>query len=178
MADVSLLTAIATFAFFGLVHPGAAQGRGELRFAKAVLGQLQQRSFSENREFCGYIGRDADGRWRASLAYRGHQDSCDPRFPEDMTVVASFHTHGGFMEDASSEVPSVNDMEADEAEGIDGYVATPGGRLWYIDTTEMVASQLCGIGCLVQDPAFVAGADGEVYQSYSVDELIARENEG
>lgn len=158
--------------------PGSAQGRSEPGFAKSVLLQLQQRSFHENREFCGYLGRDAGGNLKASIAYRGRQDSCEARFPKNIDVVASFHTHGGFMEDASSEVPSVNDMQADEHEGIDGYVATPGGRLWYIDTTEMVTSQLCGTGCVGQDPKFVPGADGEVYQSYSIDELIYRENEG
>jgi hypothetical protein len=53
-------------------------------------------------------------------------------------------------------------MEGDADEGIDGYVATPGGRLWYIDTVDMVASQLCGIGCLPRDPKFVAGQNGEI----------------
>ncbi|MEO0851346.1 MAG: DUF4329 domain-containing protein, partial [Pseudomonadota bacterium] len=70
------------------------------------------------------------------------------------------------------EVPSVSDMEGDADEGIDGYVATPGGRLWYIDTEDMVTYQICGRGCLPQDPAFTAFPDGWIAESYSYDQLV------
>ena len=65
-------------------------------------------------------------------------------------------------------------MEGDADEGIDGYVATPGGRLWYLDTVDMVASQLCGIGCLPRDPKFVAGQNGEIVLSYTYDDLVIK----
>ena len=69
-------------------------------------------------------------------------------------------------------------MEADEDEGIDGYVATPGGRLWYIDTEDMIATQICGLNCLPRDGRFVKGADGRVERSYTYEELIQREANG
>ncbi len=68
-------------------------------------------------------------------------------------------------------------MEGDEDEGIDGWVATPGGRLWYIDTTDMVTFQICGIGCLPSDPEFIAGDGGIIEQSYSYDDLVIKLDE-
>jgi len=159
----------------GFTLPLYAQKSDEVRFVRSILGQLQGRSFSQNREYCGYIGRDATGRLVLSKATRGRRDSCAAAWPSDFLVLASFHTHAGFDADAQSEVPSVNDMEADENEGIDGYVATPGGRLWYIDTTDMVASQICSLGCLPIDTRFRAGVDGQVLNSYTYNELIQRE---
>ena len=79
--------------------------------------------------------------------------------------------------DYNSEVPSGADMEGDEAEGIDGWVGTPGGRLWYIDTTDMITRQICGIGCIPSDPDFVRGDSGLIEQSYSYDELVIKLDE-
>ena len=92
-------------------------------------------------------------------------------------ITASYHTHGGFSPDYSSELPSGTDMEGDEDEGIDGWVATPGGRLWYIDTTDMVTFQIFGIGCLPSDPEFIAGDSGIIEQSYSYDDLVIKLDE-
>jgi len=74
----------------------------------------------------------------------------------------------------SSETPSGTDMEGDEEEGIDGWGSTPGGRLWYIDTTDMVTFQICGIGCMPQDPNFIEGDDGFIADQYTYDELVER----
>ncbi len=87
-------------------------------------------------------------------------------------ITASYHTHGAFSTSYYNEVPSVDDIEGDEAEGIDGWVATPGGRLWYIDTEDMVLSQICGIGCLPKDPRFIKGDMGHIAQSYTYFELV------
>ncbi|WP_231703952.1 DUF4329 domain-containing protein [Cochlodiniinecator piscidefendens] len=149
-----------------------AQSTREAQFAQSVLNNLQQQSFQRNREFCGYIGFDNAGQLIATPATMGRPDSCEPPEPYNMLVVASYHTHGAFDPDALAEFPSADDMEADEAEGIDGYVATPGGRLWYIDSTDMEASQLCGIGCLAKDPNFIAGLDGHIQQSYRYSDLV------
>lgn len=148
-----------------------AQSGAETRYVKALLNQLQPRSFAENREYCGYIGTDASGQLKASAITRGTTDSCEPQWPDDLNVIASFHTHAGFDLEALSEWPSGTDMEGDEAEGIDGWVSTPGGRLWYIDTNDMVTSQICGLGCLAQDPKFRPGVNGQVQQSYTLREL-------
>lgn len=117
--------------------PDSANSTKEAALARSVLSDLQAQSFVLNREFCGYIGLDSAGILIASAATQGTLDSCladDP--PEIAVITASYHTHGAYSPDYINEVPSVDDFEADEAEGIDGYVATPGGRLWYIDTQD------------------------------------------
>jgi len=48
---------------------------------------------------------------------------------------------------------------------------------WYVDGEDQIASQLCSVGCLTQDPNFVAGLDGELQISYTIDELRALEAE-
>lgn len=174
----STFAAAAVLAMVASAAPVTAQDQGEIQLVKSVLSQLNTLSFKNNREYCGYIGFDAAGKLVATPAKKGRPDSClanDP--PEDMVLVASYHTHGAFTPDAFSEFPSSTDIEGDEEEGIDGYVATPGGRLWYIDGQDMEASQICGLGCLPQDPAFEAGLDGEIYQSYTYEEILQQEND-
>lgn len=152
----------------------ASQSGAEVALAKAVLGMLQVQSAEENAEYCGYIGDDIYGSLIASVAERGGSDGCEPVWPDDLEVVASYHTHAGYDPNAWSELPSASDMESDEAEGIDGYVSTPGGRLWYIDTTDMVTSQICGIGCLLQAPGFVPAPEDDIRDSYSYGALIEK----
>ena len=152
----------------------ASQSGAEVALAKAVLGMLQEQSAAENAEYCGYIGYDIYGSLVASVAEAGGSDWCEPVWPEDLEVVASYHTHAGYDPNAWSEVPSASDMESDESEGIDGYVSTPGGRLWYIDTTDMVASQICGIGCLPQAPECVPAPEDDIRQAYAYRELVEK----
>ncbi|WP_417279964.1 DUF4329 domain-containing protein [Celeribacter sp.] len=158
--------------FAGVEGVGAEEPE-ELEMVKAIFTEIQPLSFQKKREYCGLIGRDADGNLIASPAKRGSVDGCTPRDTEEMEVViASYHTHGSFMRGYVSEVPSVSDMEADESDGIDGWVATPGGRLWYVDSSEMVISQVCGLGCLPVDARFERHDSGPVAESYSYDELV------
>ncbi len=160
-----------------LSAPAAAQDPAETAFAKAVLNQLQTASIAANREYCGYIGYDTDGRLKATKAKKGRIDSCySRRAPRRMEVIASFHTHAGFDPGADSEVPSVDDMFADEEEGIDGYVSTPGGRLWFIDTRSMTTRQVCGRKCMLSDAGFRREVFGPVRRSYTIRQLIARED--
>jgi hypothetical protein len=70
-----------------------------------------------------------------------------------------------------AELPSLSDVNADIKDGVDGYVATPGGRLWLIDTRAGEIRMICGLGCLPSDPNFVAGLDGPIRQRYSFDRL-------
>lgn len=147
----------------------------ESRIAKAALTALQAKSFAANAEYCGYIIRDANGVMTTSQPVQGDTDSCiTPELPDDVVAIASFHTHGAFSFDADAEFPSPSDVEADEAEGVDGYISTPGGRLWFVDSSELVVSQLCGIGCLPQDPQFEEGVSGQVNLSYTLTELNNR----
>lgn len=158
--------------------PLTAQDRTEIDFVKDIFNEIQPISFRENKELCGYIGYGADGALMASPAVRGDASSCladEP--PAEMEITASYHTHGSASEEHYGEIPSGADMEGDEEEGIDGWVATPGGRLWYIDTADMVASQVCSVGCLAQDPKFFVGIDGHVAQSYAYEDLVERISE-
>lgn len=156
----------------------ARQGVSELAFAKATLNNLQGLSFAKNREFCGYFVRTPEGSLAATQAKQGRISSCLPFTPPDeLLIIASYHTHGAFEYDTPAEFPSVGDVEADESEGVDGYVSTPGGRLWYVDSTELTVNQICGVGCMDQDPNFEAGLDGVIEQSYTLDELRALELE-
>ncbi len=149
-----------------------AQSTTEARFAKAVLQQIQGISFRKNREYCGYIGYDQNGVLFASNARKGRINECTGAAPDNMSIVASYHTHGAFDPDVPAEFPSATDLEADEAEGIDGYIATPGGRFWFSDSTDMMVNQICGVGCMKQDPNFVAGMDGTIQVSYTYRELL------
>jgi hypothetical protein len=156
----------------------APRGVSELAFAKATLNSLQGLSFENNREFCGYIVRTPEGDLAATEPKKGRISSClafTP--PEDHLIIASFHTHGAFEYDTPAEFPSAQDVEADEEEGVDGYVSTPGGRLWYVDSSELTVSQICSVGCMEQDPNFEAGLNGDIAQSYTLAELRALELE-
>jgi hypothetical protein len=156
----------------------AAQSIDEEALARSIFADLNPISIEQNVEFCGYIGFTADGELAFSQPTRGDEGSCLSGNPDTLDLVtASYHTHGGHSSDYSSELPSGTDMEGDEDEGIDGWVATPGGRLWYIDTTDMITRQICGIGCLPADPDFVSGESGLIEQSYSYDDLIIKLDE-
>lgn len=145
----------------------------EVALVKEMFAKIQPLSIEGNVEYCGEIGFDADGVLKISEPAKGEEASCLPPVDQSIVVVtASYHTHGAYSPDYFNEVPSVTDIEADEEEGIDGYVATPGGRLWYVDTTDMEVSQLCGLGCLFSDPDFIKGSDGIIEQSYVYDDLV------
>jgi len=157
---------------------GHAQQADEVGLVKSIFETLQQTSIMENVEYCGYLGFNVDGQLIHSPPTRGDEGSCLSDDPVHIDVItASYHTHGAHSPDYFNEVPSGADMEGDADEGIDGYVATPGGRLWYIDTVDMTASQLCGIGCLPMDAAFVTGQSGDIAPSYSYDQLVTKLDE-
>lgn len=178
--DVSTMKTLAV-ALVCLLGWGAlqavAQTAEELALIKQVFADLQPRSFARNAEYCGYIGYDRDDTLVASDTTPGDTTGCTPDWPEgfDIEPVASFHTHGGYDPNSWSEIPSVDDMLADESEGVDGWVATPGGRLWFLDTTEMTARQMCGVGCLRQDPAFQRETRITIDEFYTLEELIELE---
>lgn len=166
-------TAVLGVVCLSLGLPVAAQPADEVALVKSVFAKLQLISIRQNRELCGYIGFNAGGDLIASRASLGEEGSCQPTDPEDIDLItASYHTHGAFSPDYVNEVPSVEDIESDADEGIDGYVATPGGRLWFVDTEAMSIEQLCGLGCLMQDPSFVPGRDGPIADYYRYDELV------
>ena len=118
-----------------------------------TLDALQPISIENNLEYCGDIGLDLEDNLVATPAVAGDAVSClaaDP--PEDLYVTASYHTHAAFDPEHESEVPSVDDMLGDIEEQIDGYVGTPGGRVWFIDGEAETAEALCTVLCITADP--------------------------
>lgn len=161
---ISTVSRILFTAFFCsvvlLTLPAAAQNRSDLSevldiFAAAHFDWVQPRSIREGVEYCGLFGVDRKGNLVATLADAGDADSCQPDdAPPGVDVLASWHTHGAYDRDADTEVPSLGDLESDIEEGIDGYIATPGGRLWLNDAEDRNSTLLCGVGCVVADPAY------------------------
>ncbi|MEY1554535.1 DUF4329 domain-containing protein [Yoonia sp. R2331] len=157
--------------------PVQAQDAAEVAVAREVLASLQDLSFRKRREYCGFIGYNAAGELVASPATAGTQASCGAPFPDDLAVVASYHTHGAFDHGYFNEIPSDVDMESDAEFLLNGYVSTPGGRLWYIDGRAWVARQICGVGCLPVAPGFRKGLNGAIAERYTFDELVQKLND-
>ncbi len=156
-----------------------AQNGAELRLAKSVLSEAQALSFRNNREYCGYIVLDENGDMRTTKLTKGRKASClADDFPEEWTPIASFHTHGAHVDGESFEIPSYSDAEGDEEEGVDGYVATPGGRLWYIDSQDREIGMVCGLNCLPADPRFEEYPEDRPPSAFTYEELRRYENEG
>lgn len=167
-----------TMLVIAFTAPASAQDALLTQAARQVLTELQARSFRDDREYCGTIGVDRARRVVATAARRGGRNGCTPRRGRSMaTVLVSYHTHGAFSPNADSEVPSPGDVRADRRQGIDGYVATPGGRLWFVDGAAAQVSMICGPGCLPADPRFASGGFGPVLPRYSLEQLTVRARE-
>ncbi|GGL52803.1 DUF4329 domain-containing protein [Wenxinia marina] len=161
-------------------RPPVAEATGsgpERAFVTGILREIQLVSFRENREYCGYIGLDPNGNYMRTPYSAGVEAGCAlPAIPPGMTVLASFHTHSTYSPLYASEFPTSQDMRSDASLDVDGYISTPGGRLWYVDTDTMTVRQLCGRGCLPQDPNYRAADDGPLRPVFSYEELVRFEN--
>lgn len=145
----------------------------ETAAAKDWLTKVQRLSFATDREYCGYMGYTANGALAFTEIVRGGHNGCTPAMPEGgLTLVASLHTHGSYDREVPAEFPTTLDIDSDTREGVNGYISTPGGRLWYIDSSAQIATQLCGLQCLPQDPEFHAGDDGVIHRSYTRAQLL------
>lgn len=143
-------------------------------FATSVLNGLQEISFAEGREFCGFILSDGAGGFAATPARRGTLASCDPGYLT-ADVVASYHTHGAFTPFYNNEIPSSEDLLGDFSVGIDGYVSTPSGRIWRVSHRDRRAFMLCGPGCVLSDPRDDPRAAGRIPAVLSLDDIYAME---
>ena len=151
--------------------PATAQSAEEVALAQETLARLQEPSFRKRREHCGFIGYREDGTLAATPATVGTLDSCAARYPTDLAVTASYHTHGAFDIGYFNELPSLMDVEGDAGAFLNGYVATPGGRLWLVAGRTRSVHLICGIGCLPADPGFRKGGSGEILDGYSFEDL-------
>lgn len=148
----------------------------EITFIKAELDALQSRSIAENREYCGYLGITPAGEYAVSPAKRGGNDGCMPDNPPyDLRVIASYHTHAAYSYDYDSEVPSVDDVEGDMYEEVNGYVSTPGGRVWFIDYQAQKTILLCDTYCITADPSFRTDPELTVSTEYTLNALRKRQ---
>ncbi|WP_223421609.1 DUF4329 domain-containing protein [Tateyamaria pelophila] len=147
----------------------------EIAFVTQLFNDIQPISFAEQREYCGLIGVQPDGQFVATTPRKGNQASCLPPSPkwQSIQVIASYHTHGAADLEYFTEVPSFDDMRTDIEDDTDGYIATPGGRIWYVDARARIARQLCGVGCILADPAHMEDPDMIVQQDYTLQELLA-----
>lgn len=144
----------------------------EVAAVKMRFAEMQALSFATDVEYCGYLLRLPDESLGFSEMVRGGHDGCTPELPlPGSTLLASMHTHGSYDPDVPAEFPTVIDIDSDRRERVNGFVATPGGRLWFIDSRAGQVTQLCGLNCLPQDPFFQPGDDGIIAQSYTRAEL-------
>ena len=145
-------------------------------FAKVELDKLQAPSFADDRELCGILFETSDGELGASFATEGDQASCNIAYFDEpgMVPIASIHTHGKHSRRYDGEVPSVVDIRSDVETGMDGYISTPGGRLWHVDHEDATARLVCGPGCLTQDPNYVPCPRDAIANSYTIAELEKR----
>lgn len=159
--------------------PGTAQQKGDAEAAIAFLATLQEVSIRRNREFCGYFLRGRDGGLQPTPPTRGRAEQCLADEPEpDAEIVASYHTHGGYDPEIDSEVPSTDDVMGDRDEQVDGYISTPGGRVWFHDWETGAVWQLCGLACVPADPEHSDDAFEPVPQRTNLIGLIRRFDEG
>lgn len=152
--------------------PPAAQAES---FARNFLNSIQAPSIRAKREFCGFFFVDSGGQIQATPPRRGTFASCSLPVPSrGQGVFASYHTHGAYGPDYDNEVPSPTDMQSDFALGLDGYISTPGGRVWRIHLQDRTARQVCGLRCVLQDPGFVPRNEESVRQAYTLASLNQR----
>lgn len=144
-------------------------------FARAFLDAIQPRSISLRRELCGFFYVAPDGRIAATAPRAGSFAGCDMDVPgADSGVFASYHTHSAFAPGYDNEVPSAQDLASDFQLGLDGYVSTPGGRLWHVDYGTRRVRQVCGPGCVFMDPGFRPVDEAGIRASYSIEDLARR----
>ena len=149
--------------------------------AEAVLMEAQALSLANNREYCGYIAFNAADKLQFTAPIRGDIESCEPPVvPDSWELIASYHTHGALdpnNPDFSFELPSSSDLESDSDEGVDGYLSTPGGRFWFIDTVDELVILLGDAGYFESDQLFVEEIDCPVQAEYSFEDIFVREDE-
>lgn len=171
----STLASIATAATVLVAPIAQAQDARELEFVRGIMESMNQLSVRFNREVCGFILQDAQGNFRSTKVSWGGEASCAslPLEP-GQRAVSSWHTHAAWGLGYDGEVPSIQDVEGDMRFGVNGWVGTPGGRLWYVDGTTGTMTQACGRDCLPVDPNFFPEEHGPVDVIYSLDGLYQR----
>lgn len=150
----------------------------EHAFTADVLWELNKQSILVDLEYCGFIYRE-NGELRATKPEKGGAASCLPILPQgDVEIFASYHTHAAFDPASFNEYPSVQDMEGDFSRFENGYISTPGGRLWFVDNHKRRARQLCGYRCMPFDSRYRETPGKEARFQVTIDQLNVIFNQG
>lgn len=183
----SLFSGLASFCLLLAVTARAEDPWETLTFekldqvAEAALDNAQSLSLRHNREYCGYIAFDGKDRLRFTAPLQGDVATCTPpEVPYSWELIASYHTHGALDPnelDVSYELPSGDDLRGDMDEGVDGYLATPGGRFWFIDTQDQVVIMLGGIGYFEPDRHFEQDMECGPWAEHTFEEIFLMEEE-
>ena len=152
-----------------------AQSAEETEFITALYMNMNPLSIEFNREVCGYVVRRPSGELDSTKVSWGTNASCASLpVPPGVEVISSWHTHAAWGEGYDGEVPSTVDVEGDMRQGVNGWVSTPGGRLWFVNGQTGNMHQVCGRDCLPSDPNFFPEEHGPVAKSYTLESLRAR----
>jgi hypothetical protein len=103
--------------------------------AYAILSQVNPVSVSRNREHGGSIYRNPDGTYSPSptvIEGTPHSVAYNPHalVPPGTRATADWHTHGAYDPNYVNEFFSPQDIAFSHHYGIDGYLATPQGRMF------------------------------------------------
>ncbi|WP_139683388.1 DUF4329 domain-containing protein [thiotrophic endosymbiont of Bathymodiolus puteoserpentis (Logatchev)] len=108
--------------------------------------RINSTSISENREHGGLIYRNSDGSYSFTGPTAGDKRSVDPRnapAPNGANVTAYYHTHGAYNLKYNDEDFSTNgDIPYAKRNKMNGYLATPMGKIKYYDYTNDVIKVL------------------------------------
>lgn len=157
--------------------PGRPSDAVAHAFARAYLDSIQAQSIADRVEYCGYFFLTPAGDIAATFPRMGSFAACDMPSPRPgQRIFASYHTHGAFGAAYDNEVPSVTDLLSDFDFAIDGYVSTPGGRIWHVDYGTRSTRQVCGLRCVYVDPGFRPVGEASIRSSYTLLQLGQRAN--
>lgn len=160
---------------FSVAPADAPSGPVVDMFARNFLNSIQTQSINGRREYCGYFFVNPAGQLQATPPIAGSFATCDMPEPQrGKGIIASYHTHAAYDGAYDNEVPSAVDLQSDFDYGINGYVSTPGGRVWLVDYQTRTTRQICGVGCVVSDQNFIPDPDDVIRPSYSVRDLQVR----
>jgi len=170
------LTAVACLALTSLLPLQAgAQDAREQAFVVGLMESMNALSIRFNREVCGYILREPDGSYRSTkVSWGGHASCASLPIEAGVEVVSSWHTHAAYDRGYDNEVPSIQDVEGDIRFGVNGWVGTPGGRLWFVESGTETIRVACGLECLPTDPNATDQFHDPIPPSMSLDELYRR----
>ncbi len=135
----------------------SADGQSRLEFqhesAKTVLNSINPTSVAQNREYGGYIYRNADGTYSATTPIRGEAASVSLPAPASVApagavTTASYHTHAAFDPAFDNENFSPQDILSDILFSLDGYLATPMGQFKFFNETARRVVTLGGPGTI------------------------------